>query len=131
MADAADSCVYVSTPPGALAAKASGTVFSALVRMGSDAQVGFLPEHLGLGVDNSVERSRWRKQHRRQLPPVRPPVPATPPVEALLGVVRQDRRHDRHRLLRHRRRREEVVEPAMPAESCRPHRAVMGLLRVY
>ncbi len=132
MADAGCQCVYVVDSAGALVLEGVADRVSALVaELGDDAQVGF-HGHENLGLGGWPTRSsgpRGRQADRRIMPSVR----RRCRQRAGRGAdrrIRQDRRQDRHRLLRHRRRRRGSRRTGhagrVPAGPQRPHH---GLLR--
>ncbi len=137
MADAGCQCVYVVDSAGALVLEGVADRVAALVaESGSTAQVGFHGhENLGLGVANSVEAVRaGAKQIDGSLPPVRRRRGQRAGGGADRGL-RQDRRQDRHRLLRHRRRRrggrrarDARRVPARP--QCADHGLLRGVLEL-
>ena len=107
MADAGCQCVYVVDSAGALVLEGVADRVAALVaELGDDAQVGF-HGHENLGLGRRQQRrggARRRQADRRVVPAVR----RGRGQRAGRGAdrrLRQDRGQDRHRLLRHRRRR--------------------------
>ena len=119
MADAGCQCVYVVDSAGALVLDGVADRVAALVaELGDDAQVGFpraREPRAGCGQLGGGGPGR-RQADRRLLPPVRRGCGQRAGRGADRGV-RQDRRQDRHRLLRHRRRRRRGGR----ARPCRPN----------